>query len=121
MKMVIKETLRLYTPVGTLNRHCIKDCILPGGYLMKKDSTCLVNLRSMHWSDEVYEDPYKYDPERWTPEEEQKRSRFSWLPFSNGVRACIGMAFGLVKLSSNSAFFYSSFNIFFQIFFSKRL
>lgn len=93
LRMVLKEVLRIYTPVGTLNRQCIKDCILPGGYKMMKGSTTLVNLRSMHWNPEVFPDPFKFDPERWTPEEEQKRSRFSWLPFSNGVRSCIGMAF----------------------------
>ncbi|KAG2211207.1 hypothetical protein INT47_006326 [Mucor saturninus] len=93
MRMFLREILRLYTPVGTLTRYCIKDCILPGGYFMKKGSTCQVNSRSLHWNEETYPDPFKCDPERWTPEEEQKRSRFSWLPFSNGVRSCIGMAF----------------------------
>ena len=93
MRMVLKEVLRIYTPVGNLNRYCKKDCVLPGGYFMKKDSTALVNLRSMHWNEKVYPDPFKFDPERWTPEQEQERSRFSWLPFSNGVRSCIGMAF----------------------------
>lgn len=36
MRMLLKEVLRLYPPVGNLARYCIKDCILPGGYLLKK-------------------------------------------------------------------------------------
>ncbi|KAI8078481.1 cytochrome P450 [Thamnidium elegans] len=111
IRMLVKECLRLYTPVGNLNRYCLKDCILPGGYLLKKDSTAVVNLRSMHWSDEVYPDAMKFDPERWTPEEEQKRNRFSWLPFSNGVRSCIGMAFAYQEILTVLSMVLSKFEI----------
>jgi cytochrome P450/NADPH-cytochrome P450 reductase len=52
-------------------------------------------LDALHHNADVYPNPDVYDPNRWTPEEEQKRSRFAWLPFSTGPRSCIGMALAL--------------------------
>ncbi|KAI7883714.1 cytochrome P450 [Lichtheimia hyalospora FSU 10163] len=92
---VLKETLRKYPPVRALGKYCKKDCVIPGGYLVKANTPVSVNLFAMHRNPKVYPDPLRYDPERFSPEEEQKRSRFSWLPFSTGPRACIGMAFAL--------------------------
>ncbi|KAJ8661380.1 hypothetical protein O0I10_002646 [Lichtheimia ornata] len=92
---VLKETLRKYPPVRMLNKYCKKDCVIPGGYLVKAGTPVSVNLFAMHRNPKVYSDPMRYDPDRFSPEEEQKRSRFAWLPFSTGPRACIGMAFAL--------------------------
>ncbi|ORE13712.1 cytochrome P450 [Rhizopus microsporus] len=95
LRQCMKETLRLYTPVQVINKTCIKDCVVSGGYLIKGGTAVTVTSQAMHWNPKVYPEPYKYDPDRWSPEEEQKRSRFAWLPFSNGPRACIGMAFAI--------------------------
>lgn len=95
MHQVLKETLRRYPPVRTIGKYCKKDCVVPGGYKIKAGSMVSVNIYSMHLNPKVYPDPYRFDPDRWTPEEEQKRSRFAWLPFSTGPRACIGQAFAL--------------------------
>lgn len=95
MHQVLKETLRKYPPVRMLNKYCKKDCVIPGGYLVKAGTPVSVNLFAMHRNPKCYPDPLNYDPDRFSPEEEQKRSRFAWLPFSTGPRACIGMAFAL--------------------------
>ncbi|KAF7720877.1 hypothetical protein EC973_005878 [Apophysomyces ossiformis] len=95
MHQVLKEILRLYPPVRALGKYCQKDCIVPGGYRIKADTGVAINVYSMHHNPKVYPDPERFDPDRWTPEAEQARSRFAWLPFSTGPRACIGMAFAL--------------------------
>lgn len=92
---VLKETLRRYPPVRMLGKYCKKDCIVPGGYRIRAGTHVGIHLMAMHLNPKVYPDPFRYDPDRWTPEEEQKRSRFAWLPFSTGPRACIGQAFAL--------------------------
>ncbi|KAI8580599.1 hypothetical protein K450DRAFT_299354 [Umbelopsis ramanniana AG] len=92
---VLKETLRMYSPLRALGKHCKKDIIVPGGYQIKAGSEVIVHLGSMHYNEAIYPNPDEYDPSRWTPEEEQKRSRFAWLPFSTGPRSCIGMALAL--------------------------
>jgi cytochrome P450/NADPH-cytochrome P450 reductase len=71
------------------------DIIVPGGYQIKAGSEVIVHLGSLHYNEDIYPNPNEFDPSRWTPEEEQKRSRFAWLPFSTGPRSCIGMALAL--------------------------
>ncbi|KAG0171863.1 hypothetical protein DFQ28_000202 [Apophysomyces sp. BC1034] len=105
MHQVLKETLRLYPPVRMLGKYCKKDCIVPGGYRIKEGTAVAVNVYAMHHNEKIYPEPLRWDPDRWTPEEEQKRSRFSWLPFSTGPRSCIGMAFALQEAKTVLAMF----------------
>jgi cytochrome P450/NADPH-cytochrome P450 reductase len=95
MHQVIKEVLRMYPPVRSLGKYCKSDCIVPGGYKIKAGASCVVQVYAMHHNEAVYPNHNHFDPDRWTPEEEQKRSRFAWLPFSTGPRSCIGMALAL--------------------------
>jgi cytochrome P450/NADPH-cytochrome P450 reductase len=88
---VLKETLRCYSPLRILTKYCKKDCVVPGGYRIKEGQLVAISTLNMHMNPNVYDDPSRYDPDRWTPEEEQKRSRYAWLPFSTGPRSCIGM------------------------------
>ncbi|KAI8064291.1 cytochrome P450 [Gilbertella persicaria] len=95
MDRVLKETLRLHPPLRGITKVCIKDCVVPGGYRIKEDTACAVSILNIHTNPDIYPDPFKYDPDRFLPEEEQNRSRYAWLPFSTGPRACIGMVFAL--------------------------
>jgi cytochrome P450/NADPH-cytochrome P450 reductase len=116
---VLKETLRMYSPLRALAKYCKKgmtnfhclfacmpvlyrlsifpfaDVVVPGGFQIKAGDRVTVQLNALHHNADVYPNPDVYDPSRWTPEEEQKRSRFAWLPFSTGPRSCIGMALAL--------------------------
>ncbi|RCH90936.1 hypothetical protein CU098_002539, partial [Rhizopus stolonifer] len=105
LHQVLKEVLRKYPPVRVLSKYCKKDCILPGGYKIHGDAPCSIQVYAMHHNKDVYPDPERFDPDRWTPEEEQKRSRFAWLPFSTGPRGCIGMAFALQEAKTVLAMF----------------
>ncbi|KAI8097025.1 cytochrome P450 [Halteromyces radiatus] len=105
MHQTIKETLRKYPPVRALSKYCKKECIVPYGYKIPANTGVSVQVYSMHHNEKVYPDPERFDPDRFSPEEEQKRSRSAWLPFSTGPRACIGMAFALQEAKTVLAMF----------------
>jgi len=96
--MFISEILRRYPPASRLERRCIKDYKLPGSDLViKKDSLVAISVQGIHSDPEIYPEPDKFDPERFTPENKSKRHPFAFQAFGQGPRNCIGMRFALME------------------------
>lgn len=88
------ETLRMHPPVAQLERVSTQDYTLPdSNLLLKKGMTVQIPVIGLHYDPEYYPDPYKFEPNRFSPEEKAKRSHYVFLPFGTGPRNCIGMCF----------------------------
>ncbi|XP_046629107.1 uncharacterized protein LOC124309484 [Neodiprion virginianus] len=95
---VVAETLRKYPPVPMLNRECTKDFEIPGvGLRVQKGVSIVIPTLGLHMDPEIYPEPEKYDPERFTEENIASRHQYSYLPFGEGPRICIGKRFGQVQ------------------------
>ena len=93
---VFKEALRIYPPVYLYSRVAITDVTI-GGYLVPKDTILLVSPFSIQRRPDLWPDPLRFDPDRFTPEAEEARPRDAWIPFSDGPRVCIGMHFAMIE------------------------
>jgi cytochrome P450 len=95
-RMVIDESMRLYPPVHTITREAIADDTLAGRHL-RKGSTVLIAPWVLHRHLKLWQNPARFDPERFTPQQAAVRPRFSFLPFGGGRRICIGAAFATAE------------------------
>ncbi|XP_070556760.1 cytochrome P450 3A24-like [Ptychodera flava] len=97
LDMVVRETLRMYPPAVRFDRECTEDITIEG-YRIPKGMHISVAVYAIHHNPDIYPEPEKFIPERFTKEEKEKRHPYSWLPFGAGPRNCIGMRFALLEL-----------------------
>ncbi|XP_044271793.1 cytochrome P450 4c3-like [Tribolium madens] len=100
MERCIKESLRLYPSVHFISRALGADMRTHKGYLIPKDTITVIHIYDLHHNPDIYPDPEKFDPDRFLPENSQKRHPFAYLPFSAGPRNCIGQRFAMLELKA---------------------
>jgi len=93
----IRETLRLYPPIPTIDSRTVEKDYIINDILIPKGTTIELNLIAMAYDSEVWKDPEEFRPERWYPQNISKTQRDAWLPFTGGPRVCIGKEFGLLE------------------------
>ncbi len=93
---VIKESMRILPPIWFISRSVIGDDTI-GGYRIPKDSWVLLSPYMTHRDRRFWPNPEGFDPQRFTPEEDAKRPKGTYFPFSIGPRKCIGEAFAMME------------------------
>lgn len=97
LECAVKETLRKYPPLSFLNRECTKDYTFPNSDItLRKGDAVVISAYGMHRDADIYPDPETFDPDRFA-EDSAKVNPFTYLPFGEGPRICIGYRFGLMQ------------------------
>lgn len=95
---VISETLRLYPPAPIIDRKAVTDYQIPGtDVVIEKGTAVYIPLMGLHKDPQYFEDPLRYDPDRFTEERKAEIKPFTYMPFGEGPRYCIGMRMGLLQ------------------------
>jgi cytochrome P450 len=94
--MVIRESLRLYPPAPAVAREPIEDVMI-GGYRVRAGSLLSVNTYALQRDARFYDDPERFDPDRFSAGWEERIPRYAYLPFGGGARICIGNAFAMME------------------------
>lgn len=93
---VIKETMRLYPPVHSLGRQAVRAVRL-GDHALAAGAIVVVSPYLMHRRADLFADPERFDPDRFTPAAEEALPRHAYLPFAAGPRLCLGSHFALTE------------------------
>lgn len=91
LKKLISETLRKYPPAVVIPRICTEDYNVPGtNVVLDKGTRILIPIYALHHDEEYFPNPDVFDPDRFSEENRNKRHPFSYMPFGEGPRICIG-------------------------------
>jgi cytochrome P450 len=95
-RRVLEESLRLYPPAWIVGRRALGpdrlgDTDIPAGSVVAM-SPYIVHRHPAYW-----DDPERFDPDRFTREQVAGRKPFAYFPFGGGPRLCIGHNFALIE------------------------
>ncbi|GAB6022642.1 hypothetical protein CHUAL_006736 [Chamberlinius hualienensis] len=110
LEMVLSETLRMYPPALRLERLCTKDYKY-GDIFIRKGCMVAAAVYSIHHDPDIYPEPNKFDPDRFSYENKSQRHPMAYIPFGVGPRICIGMRFALMEAKICLAYFFKTFKV----------
>lgn len=94
--MVIQEAIRLYPPSWIISRNAVAEDSI-GGYAIPARAPILLLPYVTHRHPAFWQDPERFDPTRFAPEQIATRPRYAYVPFGGGPRQCIGNTFALTE------------------------
>jgi cytochrome P450 len=94
---VILEALRLYPPFWMVDREALADD-RAGDVAIPRGSTVVVFIYGAHHSPQYWDDPERFDQERFSKAKEKLHTPFAHLPFGAGPRGCIGGNYAMLQI-----------------------
>ena len=61
-----------------------------GDYYIPPKTDLVIDIFDLHRDPNYWPNPEKFDPDRFLPELVKTRHPFAYIPFSAGIRNCIG-------------------------------
>ena len=95
----IDEFIRLGVPFALMNPNLILKDMKLGKFSFKKGDSLIIPMLFLHQLSGKWENPMKFDPKRWAPENKSKIDRNNYIPFGKGPRNCIGRELGKLTFS----------------------
>lgn len=98
LSAVIRETGRLHSPVMLLPRGVLSDFEF-AGRSVKAGTPVFLAVSAGHRLRSVWDDPERFDPDRFLPpREEDRRTPYGLATFGGGPRICLGINFAQVEV-----------------------
>ena len=91
-----QEALRLHGPVFFLAREAAEDDVIDGHQIAAGTMVVLM-MDSIHRHPSTWEDPDRFDPDRFLEARSAHRHPTAWVPFGAGQRKCIGKGFAMME------------------------
>ena len=96
-EMAFKEALRMVPPVPSMPRRALREFEYEG-YRIPAGTMVGINIYWTHHSEEYWDDPFTFDPMRFTPEAVKGRHKYAWVPFGGGAHMCLGLHFAYMQV-----------------------
>lgn len=91
MDMVLNETMRLLAPVPLIARQSTQDVQLSNGVVLPKGIQIVIDVFNMHRRTDIWgPDAKVFNPENFLPSNMEGKHSYAFIPFTKGIRNCIG-------------------------------
>ncbi|PVD36823.1 hypothetical protein C0Q70_03813 [Pomacea canaliculata] len=94
LSRVIKEGMRLHCPVPFIQRKLTQPTTVDG-VTLPVGTQCTIQILNLHHNPQVWNDPWTFNPDNFSPENLQNKDTYAFVPFSAGPRNCIGQHFAM--------------------------
>jgi cytochrome P450 len=95
-EMAFKEALRIKPPVPSMPRRAVRDFTFKG-FAIPAGTLVGINPLFTHHMPEIWAEPDRFDPTRFSKEAERNRHRYAWIPYGGGAHMCLGLHFAYMQ------------------------
>ncbi|KAL1458318.1 hypothetical protein WDU94_008479 [Cyamophila willieti] len=96
---VIKETMRLFPAAPQIGREAEQEFQVDG-FTIPKGAAMWFAIFGIHRDHRYWENPDRFDPNRFLPSERKTRIPNTYMPFSTGSRNCIGFRYAMLQMKA---------------------
>ena len=96
LRRILEESMRLYPPVPRFDRQAVATDRL-GAHAVEPGDIVSIWPWLLHRHRALWDDPDRFDVDRFRPEAKTARHRFQYLPFGGGPRLCVGARFATIE------------------------
>ncbi|XP_014292721.1 cytochrome P450 3A25 isoform X2 [Halyomorpha halys] len=110
LNMVINESMRIHTQASLTTRMCTQDAVI-GNTQIPKGTRVFIPVGQFHMDPEYFPNPEKFDPERFSDENKGSIPKYSFIPFGEGPRICVGYKLALLQMKMAVIFLLLNFTL----------
>ncbi|XP_044272667.1 cytochrome P450 9e2-like [Tribolium madens] len=106
LDQVVCESLRMWPPGFQIERMCTKNYKIPPKnpnekeVVLEEGMSLIIPVFALHHDPDLFPEPDKFDPERFSEANRTKIVPGSYLPFGLGPRNCIASRFALLEIKT---------------------
>ncbi|KYN27751.1 PREDICTED: cytochrome P450 9e2-like [Trachymyrmex cornetzi] len=115
MDQVINESMRFVPILGILSKVCTDETELRGSdglvYRVERGMHIIIPVSGLQEDPRYWENPKEFDPDRFGPDRKHNIEKFTFLPFGEGPRMCVGMRMAQLQIKACLATFLRKYSI----------
>ncbi|KAH8312403.1 hypothetical protein KR044_010584, partial [Drosophila immigrans] len=98
MDLILNESMRVLTPVPIVARQTMQDVLLSNGIVIPKGVQVAIDIFHLHRDKKIWgDDAETFNPEHFLSHHMQDKHPYSYIPFTKGIRNCIGWRYALIS------------------------
>lgn len=91
LDLILNESMRVVPPVPVVSRQTSQDLKLSNGIVIPQGVQIAIDMFHMHRSKQIWgEDAETFNPDHFLPHNIQDKHPYAYIPFTKGIRNCIG-------------------------------